>query len=55
LDQIDDFALAYICRSASVCRLFCRTGQTANIVLILADDLGYGDPAAYETKIATPN
>ena len=39
------------------CQLVADSGELPNIVIILVDDMGYGDPGCYNenSKIATPN
>jgi arylsulfatase A-like enzyme len=47
--------LGFLAASSS-CFLFCAQAQSPNIVLILADDVGYGDLTCYGSKtVPTPN
>ncbi len=61
LHRIAPFTLVVSCITLSICPTTCR-GNTdrsgvPNIIFILADDLGYGDPHCYndQSKIPTPH
>ena len=43
--------------AAALCASLVSAAETPNIVFILADDLGYGDPGCYndQSKIPTPH
>jgi len=48
--------VSYLCLTAFACSADAQTGTHANIVFILADDLGYGELGCYgQKKIQTPN
>lgn len=49
--------LTILCILLAFCAAPAQSGETPNILLILADDLGYGDVRCYndESKVPTPN
>jgi len=52
------YALLTICFSVLICFCVCNSASGAdkpNVVIILADDLGFSDPGCYGGEIQTPN
>lgn len=51
------FAVTFPCIQATLCHGVEKEGQLPNIVVILVDDMGYGDPGCFnsKSKIATPS